>query len=814
MTTLRSAVRGLVRDPLFNLVAVACLSVGVGANITLFAVVDAMLFRPPVGVGDPDRVVRIRVGAGSGPVASGAGPTANYPQYEAIVAERVARPFEGVSAYGSRQATVGSGLEAQPIEVGVVTGNFFSVMGVRPALGRFFDTDEGAVGSGAPVLVLSDDGWERFFGRAHNVLGRSLVLDGVSVRVIGVAPDGFLGADLRRTDGWISMGLTALPEFGGAGLRGPGHFWLQFVGRLAEGVTLEQARAVVTPARAGDPFVAEPVTGSAVGGGGPTVPLTVLPLRTMFFGDTQGRSPVQPWLLGVSAALLLLACSTVANLLLARAVRARRDVAVRLALGASPGQIVSQHLTEAVVLAVPATLGAVALTAASAGLVELLPIPPLPKLINPRTLALSGEVAFVTPFVFGSLPALWAVRQDVNDVLSRGAGVGDRSVSRILGVLMASQTAIAFALLVMAGLFVMSLRNVRAVPSGFDLDGLLVAHVDVRYRSSGNGSDWADEAARRLRSLPGVSGVALGDVVPARWSSFGPLQIAGRGSDRGPSVNFDVVGPHWFEVTGVGIREGRGFREDEGPSSAPVAVVSRALAEAHWPTESPIGGCLEVGSFRAGCAEVVGVTEHVWYASPLGEPSQVVFLASRQAPGNREARVLFVRTAGDESAGVADVRAVVSQVAPSSPWVRVGTLAAEYRKRDFSWVVGAWVFGTIGALALLLAAVGLYMVVAFIAAGRRRELALRSALGAGRGRLLGVVAASAGKVWLVGALAGCALAVAAAGLLRRNLYCVSPLDPGAYAAVAGLLAVVTLLASLPTAVRASTTDPAGALRDE
>lgn len=812
---LSSVLRSLRSRPGPSVAAVACLALGIGVNIALVGVIDTLTFRPPARVDDPESLVRVRLGMSTGPVARGAGPAASYPSY-ARVAEERGDLFEGLAAYGGGSATRDGGADARPISSTVVTANYFAVLGVRPHLGRFFDSADMTASRGAAEVVLSYRYWRQSFGGDAAVAGRSLRINGVPLTVVGVAPEGFVGVDLGDPDVWIPVRLRELPELGGIELSAStGLYWLQLVGRLRDGVTMEQATSMTTSDFAGsDPFTAQPV-GEATD---VLLPVTILPLRTMFFADQRGRNPVPLWSLAISGAVLLLACATVANLLLAQAVRRRREVAIRLALGGTPARIVRAQIVEGLVLAVLALAGATVVVGTSLGLLRHLPIPPLQGVLTPRALVVGLGLTLVTPLLFGAAPALWTLRRQVGDVLREAGQNGVASASRLQRGFMVAQMAIGFVLLVSAGLFLESLDNVRRIDLGMALDRVLIASMDggttLGERSP---PELVATALERVRRIPGVEAADVGSLVPFYLYSRSGFAIAdGRPDEAQPtSTLIDVVGPEYLDAMGIGVAAGRAFDASDGSGSSPVAMVSESLARRHWPDRSPLGACLRLGgSYGDACVEVVGVAADTRIEDLVGEPSAVLYLADRQlGPEERSSR-LFIGTDGDRARVAAAVRAELQSLSADMPFVDVEPLDERLGPQLVQWRVGTGLFSALGALAALLGAVGVYSVVSFATAQRTRELGIRSALGAGRARLLGAEIRSVVTLSLFGIGCGAVAGLGAARAYGSQLYGLGPFDVSTYLTVAGLLLTIAVLAGLRPAWRAAEADPAVVLRED
>jgi putative ABC transport system permease protein len=790
-------------------VAILCLSLGIGVNIALFAVIDALLFRPPAVVTRAESLVRVAQGAPDpNSLSRGAGGCTTFPAYQRILDER-ATLLVGLAAYARSEGSRESAAGVAPVSMLIATGNYFSVLGVSPHVGRFFDRREGTAGAAEPVAVLSHSYWQRTFAGETSALGQTIRVNGVPLEVVGVAPKGFVGVDLGEPHLWIPMGLAALPEFGGASHYTSRACWLQMVGRLRSG--LSQRQAVV--------IAKENYDGAAAQNSPAPIGISLSSLTTRFYENQQGRNPVPLWSLGISAAVLLLACATVANLLLALAVRRRGDVAIHLALGASPLRIVRQQLMESLILAVAALGGAAVLASVSISFIRRLPIPPIGHVLDVRSVIFGSGVALLAPLLFGVAPALWAATQRELDASIKDADGGRvAAVSRLQFGFMVAQTAIGFVLLLVAGLFLRSLDNVGRIDLGFDADRVINA-----YQRPGAGSvrkprrdaDLVTVSMERVRLLPGVESASFGGVIPFYKFTRGGFEIAdGRSDDEQPvSAVFNVVGPDYFRTLGIRIVDGRTFTEHDREGSTRVAVISRRLAREYWRGASPVGGCLRVYGGRVDeCVEVVGVTADIKYESLTGEPSSVLFLPAAQLPEAIAGLTLFVRTYDPPNRHITAVRNELQSLDLSEPFVRVEPLDDRVRPYRIQWEVAASLFSALGVLAALLAGVGLYMVVSFFASQRSKELAIRSALGAGWAHLLLRMLRHGLAVSVTGTVVGGVVGFAVARVFRSQLFGVSPLNLPTYVAVAAALVLIAMLASLRPALLAARVDPANVLR--
>ena len=516
--------------------------------------------------------------------------------------------------------------------------------------------------------------------------------------------------------------------------------------------------------------------------------------------------------------MLLLACATVANLLLAQAVRRRRGVAIRLAVGCSPARIVRNQALESLLLASAALLLAGAIATISAQLLEALPIPPIGSVLTPRSALLGLGLMMLTPLLFGTAPVIWTARLRVADMVKEGAQHGFATVSRLQRGFMAAQTAIGFVLLLLAGLFLQSLQNVRRIDLGWDIDRVVMASVDAGPAVEGRPADELIAGAlERIRALPGVEAADVGGVVPFYLYNRSRFEIAdGRAEDDQPGVTLiNIVGSDYLATMGIDVMAGRAVDESHVAGAPPVAIVSESLARREWPGRSPLGSCLRLGtSFGDSCVEVIGIARDAKFEDVVGEPSAVLYLPSAQMPTRWQASRVFVRTRGDRTSVMTTVRRELQSLHPSMPFVDVEPLDGRVRPQLIQWEVGAGLFGALGILAAILGAVGLYSVVSFATSQRTRELGIRSALGARRSQLM------RGELWRVlqvlasGLALGSMTALAVARFYDEQLYGLDYDSVPTYLAVALLLTSIGMLAGLRPTWRASGPDPAMVLRED
>jgi predicted permease len=814
------AVRGVRRAPGFAFAVITILALGLGANAVMFEVVDRLLLSPPTHVVDPEDVRLLylqRTDRGSGQVTTGR--TLTYPDFQDF--RRVAG-FVEVAAYTRDRMTFGRGQGAREVEGEAASASLFPLLGVRPALGRFFTPEEDAPGVDG-VAVLSWAFWETQYGKDPAVLGRTVDVGDGRYTVVGVAPEGFTGAALSHVDLWLPLERAQEIATGGTQWRDNRNWWwVHTVARIAPGASAESAQAEATAAhRAGrQDLVAE-------GRYSKDATILAAPILAARGPDPSAESRVARWLAAVSAIVLLIACFNVANLLLARAARARREVAVRVALGVSRTRLLAELLTESLVLALLG--GGAALLVARVGGRALNRVL-LPDVAftgtgpGIRLIAFLGIATLLTGVLAGVVPALHAGRADVASVLKSGAPGSARGRSRTRVFLLVAQAALSVVLLVGAGLFVRSLDRARGLDLGWDPSR--VAVVELEWNEALPATDRTalyEEALERVRRLPGVRAAGFTYTVFFQSSvGIGSPRVPGidsipRPSSGGPYAN--KVSAGYFEALGLEIVEGRTLEPpDDAATAPPVAVVSRSMARGIWPGGDAVGSCmyLDEDVEQAPCTMVVGVVEdHRRQELVEAEPHWLYYLNQSQPAFQGPPQGIMAGTADDARRVVRSIRAELGGLATSRVrFVSVRSLQDHVDPQLRSWRLGASMFSVFGVLALVVAAWGLYSVLAFEVALLRRDLGIRAALGAGRARLVGSVLRRALALVGLGTLLGLAAAAAGAGFVEPLLFQEPARDPAVYLSVAAVLLVTAALAGSLPAWRATRVDPREALQAE
>jgi len=815
------AERSLRRNPGFSAGVILTLALGIGANAAMFGVLDRLLFQPPADIANPDAVRRVMaVGTypGTGLERSGIGTYQDYLDLDKVAA------FRRVAAYSDVEAnTLGSGLDATRVRVVCATWTFFPLLGVRAERGRFFGESEDRVGA-TPTAVVSDEYWRSKMAADPDVLGKTLELGGHAYSIVGVAPPGFTGVDLKAVDVWLPLVTAGVLKYGDSWLHNRGFYWLNAVARLAPGADVEAAAAEATAAH---------VNGRrediAKGNYPKDARIALDPLITARGPEASGESKVARWLGGVSLLVLLIACANVANLLLARGTRRRREVAVRLALGVGRARLVATMVMESLLLSLVG--GGVALLFANWGGVvirrTLLPGVFFPgSAVSGRILVFILVAAVVAGLLAGLGPAFQSTRADVSGDLAMGAGTGSGRRSWARATLTVVQAALSVVLLVGAGLFVRSVSAVHHIDLGLDVDHLVTARIEFETQAiqlfDAQGAQEQNqvyrEAMERLAKVPGVAAVA-GTSSPFGWASATRLEVPGLDSIPdlpGAGPYYQYVTPGYFRTVGLKVTRGRAFKGADDDGAELVATVSERMARTLWPHEDPLGKCLLIGGTEKGakkCTTVVGVVEDA-AREGIRDAAFMAYYMPLAQRANERINGLYVRTSGDPTRLAARVAPVLRGLDPRIRYASVAPLQDELDPQERSWTLGATMFTVFGLLALLVAAVGLYGVLAFDVAQRTRELGIRTALGAERARLLRGVVLDGLRMATLGIVIGLGIALVAAPYVGDLLFEVSPRDPDVFVGVAAALVLVALVASFVPGVRATRVDPMVALRTE
>ena len=809
MNDLKFAVRQLFKRPLLAAVIVISLAVGIGANTLVFTWIRATLFDAIPGAPEPQQLAVLVQEHKSG----GLNDTMSLSDIESLALER--EVFAGITASQFGPVSVRVGAEPEWLWGQLTMANFFDVLGVKPVLGRGFLPGEDRPGTKDQVAVISHELWQRNFQGAADVLGRVVQLDRRPVTIVGVAPPGFIGAmGGLRMDLWVPLATafndgTLQPRYTSRGWR-----WLHTVARLAPGVSVREANAAANAV--GQRIAAEFPESSK------DSTLRVIPVWEAPWGGQRLFLPLLRVLAVVAALLLLLVTANVANLLLARAHERQREMSLRLALGASTGRVIRQLLAESTLLAVLGGAGGVALALIGAHwLLDLLPQTYLPISYNFgldwRVLGLTAAVTLVTGLLFGLAPALNSARTDLNDALKAGsrstAGAGPRQGMR--RALVIGEVALALVLLLGMGLCFRSLAEARRMDLGLDPRGVWVA--GFRLNSPGENEASVRDFYQRLLTeaarLPGVEAVGLADWFPLGFEGGSSSGVKVPGYEPVPGENMGVgvalVSPGYFEALRIPLRAGRDFTAQDNSQASPVAIVNEAFAKKYFAGSDPVGRTFN--SWR-GDTRIVGVVATGKY-NELSEASQPFLYLSAWQTDNRNLSVA-VRTSGDPRQLAQPVlrlaRSLHPDATPHAAMTYEGFVSAAFAIPT----AAATLLGVLGALALLLAVMGLYAVMSQSVAHRVRELGVRLALGANPRDVLRLVLRQGLQLTGIGLAIGAVAGLAVSRLLASLLVGISAADTFTWLLVPPVLMAAAFLACWLPARRASRVDPMAALRSE
>jgi predicted permease len=817
---LRFALRSLRRRPGFVATVVLTLALGIGANTAVFSLVDAVLLRP-LPVHEPERVVAVYETLNEKtPHGSMA-----YPNYRAL-AERTAT-LAGLAAFTVAELAIDAGDRPEQLSAGLVSGNYFTVLGLRPAAGRLLGADDDRAPGASPHVVLSHAFWSSHFAADPAVVGRTLRIAGHPFTVVGVAPRGFRGTELQSAPVlWVplamhrslSLSLLSRPN----ALETPFLSVFSLVGRLRDGVTAAQATAELN---AHFVRIREENPSPMSGMGGPQIaaPITVLPVTEgATLRDRDDLLRFVRLLLGTVVLTLLLACVNVANLLLVRGAERSAELGVRVALGAARRRIVRQLLVESLLLAVGGAVAGLLVGVATTRLLSAFTLPGGIGLdavglgLDGRVLAFTLALAGITALVFGLAPAVTAARVDPAVTLRAQGGRATRRLPH--GLLVGTQVAISLVLLVGAALFLRSVRAGLTTDVGFDPEPL--AAVSMEPRLTGFTSERAlrlyGEAAERAARIPGVTGVAVGTHVPLARAATLPFSATAGGATTSDGKPADVmaglasVSPGYFAVLGVPLRAGRDFTARDDGEAEKVAIINETAARRFFAGAPALGG--QIALFGDMRYTVVGVVPDTKYESVRDEAVPFVYAPLAQEPGVAGVSVI-VRSA-TPAAALPALRAALHEADPTVPLRDARLVARQIDTVLMPQRFGAMLLSVFGLVALAITAVGIYGTVAYTVSQRTTEIGIRRALGAQRGDILRLVLRRTGVALVGGTLVGGGVALAGTRTAEHFLYGVAATDLVAFAAAAGLLVVTTIVVALGPARRAARIDPARAMRVE
>jgi predicted permease len=824
----RYATRMLRKQPGFAIAAVLTLALGIGANTAIFSLINAtMLQRLPVA--NRDRLVYVHRG--------NVGGVFSYPMYAALRDGNQA--FEGFAAWGGIAASLNVDNTTELVTGSIVTGNLFDLLGIKAAQGRLLSASDDVTPGAHPVAVIGYDFWQTRFGGRPDIVGRDIRLNGHVFTIVGVTPAGFAGPQLGNVRNlYVPIMMQAImrpPRAGYSGeqnpdlLKNPNNGWLSGLGLLRPGMRVEQASAelatmATTYVRTANPS-AEPAR------------MTLVPIDQGDPNQRQQRQSVALLLGGVVGAVLLIACANIANLLLSRAAARRRELAVRLAVGASRARLVRQLLTESVLLS---SIGGAAGVGLAWIVVRAFQAAPPPQgalpialdfAIDARVLAFSLALSFVTGIVFGVAPALKASSPGLVPALKNSSSDGDGRAGRfsLSRMLVVGEVALSLLILVVAGLFVRSLQSAREIDPGFDAGKLISAPLNInllRYTRV-QGRAFYRDVVERVKGLPGVEAASVARVavmtgggrvlsllVEGRQGTDNPSMSQGSGvASADPTrINANVIGPDFFRTLGIPLVAGRDFGDRDIEGGPPVVIVSETMVKMHFAGESAVGKRISFSGQAGPWREIVGVVRDSKYGS-LGEPALAVAYMP-VAQNHETGMTLYVRASVPPASLVAGLRREIQAIEPNVPVPNIQTMTDTIGTSLYVARMGAWLLAVFGGLALLLAAVGIYGVLSFAISRRTREMGIRLALGAETRSVFLLVVRDGMLLAGVGMIIGLAGGVASARALSSFLYAGPASDLTTFAAMTTILTVVALVACIIPARRAMRVPPTTALRCE
>ncbi len=830
MINLRFAFRLLWKTPFVTIVAIASLALGIGANAAIFSLFNQILLRP-LPVSDPGALVNFKApgpnpGSQSCGMAGDCDAVFSYPMFRDL--EREQHVFTGVAAHVQFGVNLSARNKTLSGDGMMVSGSYFPVLGLHPALGRLLGPDDDGAPGASRVAVLSYAYWQTTFGSDPAVLNQQLIVNGQSLTIVGVAPRGFGSTTLGlKPQVFVPITLRGLMRPGFDGFDKRRNYWAYLFARLEPGVSAEQAAAAINvpyhailnnveaPLQEGlsdktmTKFKAKQVILSPGAHGQSSV-------------DRQARTPLT-MLLAVTAFVLLIACANIANLLLARSAARSGEMAVRLSIGGSRGQLVAQLMAESLILGLIGGVLGLGVARATLGLMSSM----LPDQANatftarldPTAVLFAAALTMLTALVFGLVPALYATRPDLTSAIraSTGQPSGGRSASRWRTSLATAQIALSMALLGAAGLFTKSLANISRVDLGVKVEHVVtfaISPVLNGYKAA-QSAQLIAHLSDELQQVPGVTGVTT-SLVPLlagdNWGNDVDVEGYATGPDVDNNSRFNEVGPAYFSTLGVPLMAGREFTDADGLSAPQVAIVNQAFAKKFNLGANPIGKRMDQGNKKFDIL-IVGVAQNAKYSEVKAEIPPLFFLPLTQDSSVGVAN-FYVRTSLDPKLLIPTIPRVVARLDANLPVETLRTMPQQIRENVFMDRFISLFSAAFAALATLLAAIGLYGVLAYTVAQRTREIGVRMALGAAPSQVMLMILRQVGLMTLVGGVVGIAAAVGAGRLAQSLLYRMQGSDPAVLALAAVTLAVVAVGAGMVPAYRASRVEPTRALRYE
>ncbi|MDA1081194.1 MAG: ABC transporter permease [Gemmatimonadetes bacterium] len=817
----RYAFRGLRRSPAFTITVILTLGLGIGANTAMFGIVDRLMFKPFPYMRDPASVNRVYLRE----TFRGQEFTGGVSQYTRYLdLRKFTTTFSQYAPFTTRTLAVGSGTAARERQVGVVGATFFDFFDAKPAIGRFFVAAEDTTPRGAEVALLSYEFWQSEFGGRDDVLGEVLQINNVPSTIVGVTPKGFVGI----FDGNPPVAYLPITTYAGSS---PGEAdrttyftrynwgWMDMMVRRSADVSVESASADLTQAymkswaaqTAQEPrnTPAEIARPRAFAGA----------LKTAAGPDPSVEAKTVRWVGGIAIIVLLIACSNVANLFLSRALRRRRETAVRIALGVARSRLVAQWFTESLMLALVGCAAGVLIAQWGGAALRQLFVgdgAAIPVATDWRTLGVSAGLAIVAAVLTGLAPILVSGRSGIAGDLKAGAREGTHGRSRLRSGLLILQMTMSVVLLVGAGLFVKSFSHVRSMRLGFDSDPAVLVSRNLRGTSLPDTQliSLNQRLLETTQAQPGVEHAAVVSSVPFWSTSSTQLFVAGIDSVRRLGrFSYQTATPDYFAAMGTQIIRGRPFADTDRAGTGNVAVVSAAMAAVLWPCQDAIGKQMRVGSDTAEYTTIVGIAEDAAQQELNGDDRFRYYMPMNQYRAERGS-YLIARVRGDPALAGETIRKALQPLMPGQSYITTRPLRDLISSQQRAWRFGATMFVAFGGLALVVAAIGLYGVIGYNVAQRMHELGVRVALGAQTGDLTRLVMRQGLQVALIGIAAGTAVALALSSQVQPLLFEQSARDPVVFGIVAAVLLTAALAASTAPARRAAKADPNMALRSD
>ena len=803
---LRYAIRVLRKNPGFTLVATLILALGIGANTTIFSMLKGVILRPLPGVPHADQIVDVLMYSRGGepwPVS--------YPDYKDMRDRNTV--FTSLSAETLQTMNFTMNRKPERVEGELVTGNMFEMLGVKAERGRLLTADDDRAPGASPVVALSYAFWKSRFGGDPDIAGKTMRIGQQSFTIVGVAPRGYQGGVVGvAAQLFVPITMQAQLMNGEISLESRDTHWLFVQGRLKPGVTMAQAQAAMDVIGA---QISKEYPNTEIARRAAAVPISKFP-----FGSQQYLLPVLTAGLAVVGIVLLVACANVASLMLAKAAGRQREMAVRMAVGASRGRLVRQLLTESILLSLIGGAAALLLSLWPAGFLSQVRVPtPVPIVIDTSfdslVFGFTFLMALASGIVFGLAPALQSSKVTLVPALKEDTGNWLFGRSRMRSALLVGEIALSLGLLIGAVLVWRSQASAAKINPGFDAHNVQLLSIDLDSSAypEARGRQFDAQLLERVRALPGVQSVSLAHrlplaVIESESREFKPEGYVSRPSED-LNLEYNKISPGYFATLRIPMIEGRDFGAQDTADATQVAIVNRTFAARYWPNQDPIGRKIEM---TPGSVTVVGVVADIKYLEIEEAPTPYVYFPLSQHYAGDV--TLHVRSAGDPAALLPTIEAQVRALDPDLPVFGAETLSEQTRFSMIGFYLAEDFLGGAGLQGLLLAAVGIYGVIAFSVTQRTREIGIRMALGAKPRDVFALVMGQGFRLALIGVALGLCLAVAVSGLLKNLLYGVSPHDPLTFAGVTIFLVAVALVASFLPARRAMKIAPMEALRYE